>query len=612
MRKPLLLAVSLLAGTAACTSLLGDFSLGAGGTDGGSSSGSTQEGGSDGPAPGDDGGGNDADAGGETGPTVTSVPVGGSVYLGQKATLDGTKSTPSSTNGGQYAWALGQVPTGSGIKQGNINNATTATPSFTPDVLGEYDFTLKVTDTASGQSVSNSTKVFAVTPQIFFARGAVTDAGASAAYTVIDYDGGNAHPVVCPDTVVTSVPNEIATFAAYAGRAFDFWEAPAGQPSRLAGFMVDYTAGVGYSTHLYTTTSTTTCDGGGATALTGTFGPGTPYGSTPRFSPDGSRFAVYDKKWNIVTYPSTGTQPVNTVAQYPLSFGQPGLDPTGASGLNGYVQEPPRVEWVGRQAADGGQVYSVAWAAPMPIGGGVIGWGIVTAADAAFATPTTYMTCAGVLPRRFAILGDGSVVASYRQSTSGPEDLVHLNVNAGQCQVITNYTNLSNNAGAVATDFDISPDGKTIAYLAIDPTAQDASALMTGSSQLPGGHVFTVPVVGGSSSAVSVDLAVYGPRWIGAGGWLVYTRLDGVKGTQPVGSGGTLATSIVVKPFQGGGQSVVTTGDGVNTFASTSGSGACSAARGAGAGQSAWAAGAGLGGLIALAGIVRVRRRRLR
>jgi hypothetical protein len=153
----------------------------------------------------------------------------------------------------------------------------------------------------------------------------------------------------------------------------------------------------------------------------------------------------------------------------------------------------------------------------------------------------------------------------------------------------------------------VSPDGSTIAFLEINPTTQDAAPWAQGTSQLPGGYVFTVPVSGGTPKQFSPTPAIYGPRWIGAGGWLVWTRLDGVTSSSPVGIGGAqIATSVVAQPAGGGTTNVYAKGDGVSSFVSTSGSGACSTAPGAGTARGL--AGALLG-LLAFAALLRKRSR---
>jgi hypothetical protein len=155
----------------------------------------------------------------------------------------------------------------------------------------------------------------------------------------------------------------------------------------------------------------------------------------------------------------------------------------------------------------------------------------------------------------------------------------------------------------------VSPDGTVIAFLKIDPTTQDASPWAQASSQLPGGYVYSVPVVGGSPSQIAIEPAIYGPRFVGAGGWIVFTRLDGVAGTGGVGNGSQIATSVVIKKANGGLPRAVASGDGVTTFVSSSGSGSCSAGPGAGLGRRAapWAM-----SFVALLAFARILRRRLR
>jgi hypothetical protein len=213
------------------------------------------------------------------------------------------------------------------------------------------------------------------------------------------------------------------------------------------------------------------------------------------------------------------------------------------------------------------------------------------------------------VPREFAVLADGSVIASYRATASGPEDLVHLKVSGGQCSPTLNYTSLPAASGGVATDFAVSPDGTQVAYLLDSAADAGPWAVDDAGSQLPGGNVYVVPVAGGTPKQASTAPALFGPRWIGGGAWLVFTRLDGVTGSGAVGGGGGMvASSVVIVPMGGGGiSSIVAKGDGVTSFVSTSGSGACSTALGAPGGAGATGA-AGLISLVAFAGLLRARR----
>ncbi|HEY3822083.1 MAG TPA: hypothetical protein VGL81_33185 [Polyangiaceae bacterium] len=564
MRKHLLLVLSLGAATAACTSLLGDFTVKASAGDGGSSSGG-------------EGGGTD---------TCKAVTSDVSVYLGQKATLDGSGSTTTSSDSLTYSWSVGAVPPGSGVATNTLSGGSTAQASFTPDLPGDYTLVLTV---SAGDCPPPSTPatVHALLPQVLFAQGSIAG-GAQASYVVADLDGGPPHPVMCPDTVVTSVPNEIATFAAYAGRAYDFWEAPAGQPSNYAAFTVDFLGG-NYTTHLYAGTTASGCDASLPHDLgTNGFGP-SPFGTQPRFNKSGTRFAVYDSQFNILTFAPDGSSQ-HTVTQY--GTGQSGVAQLDPLGRGPAYNEPPRVAWNSSGT-------ELAWARSNQTTGG---WEVVTAPDQPNATPTLYMSCAGVTPREITLLDDGSIIAGYRASTTSGENIFQLTAdNQQKCQVEHQYTSVSDASTAIAADFDVSPDQKTLAYLQLDPSVQDASLWnLSPSGQYPGGYVYIVPINAGSPpTQVSTQPALFGPRWIGGGTRLVFTGLDGTSDSGPP------KTSVVVISPDGGGHQVVAQGDGVNTFVSTSGSSACDVAAGR-----VGPFGAALVSLAACAQILRRRRRR--
>lgn len=534
--------LTFLGGSAVgCTSLLGDFVVSTTTTDAGiptdGAMTSTQP-----------------DAGAAVVQAMTSDV---SVFVGQLATVDASNST--ATQGTlAFAWTVLLAPDGSGVTTNSLTGASTAKASFVPDVGGQYE--LQVTVSAGGSTDAHTARVSAAWPQVLFAQGAVDDAGiGSATYTVSDFEGGS-HPVLCPDVITnSSVP--IAAFAAYAGRTYDFWEAPPGEPLKFAAFTLDLVPDAGLFAHLWSGTSDSTCESPPFDYSATGFGPGRPYGSEPHFSPDGSRFVVFDQDWHIVTYAADGADAgsPNVVATYAVPYRQAGafLDPVASGPDAGYLFEPPRVAWT-----DNG----LAWAQPTESG-----WEIVTAPDVPDASPTPYMTCKGTTPREIAMLRDGTVVASYRPTADASENIHLLKPDAQQnCYHEQQYTNLVDSGASVATDFAVSPDETQIAFLQLDTTSQDASPWVDGDSHLPGGYVYVVPVGGGTPTLVSNEPAVYGPRWIGAGSALVFTRLNGV-----VGAKGRPATSVVVIGLDGGADRIIAQGDGIASFVSTSGSAAC-------------------------------------
>jgi hypothetical protein len=589
MRSRVVLLIFLCSVTGlACTSLLGDFTVNARLTDAG---GSVEESGTD-------------DAGALPPVVVTATVSDVALYLGQAASLDASNST--TTRGTlSFAWTIDAVPPGSQITGDALSGSRSATPSFLPDAAGIY--TLHVSVSALGSSDTRAASVVVSLPQVLFAQGGSTGGPAggrsdggrqgSATYVLSDWKGGGAHPVVCPD-VVSGASGPGADSAALAGRSYDFWEAPAGQPSKFAAFTWNDSDG-GLSAHLWTGSVDSGCGQPPIDLGSARFGPGRPFGSSPHFKPDGSRFVVFDHDWHIVTYstdPKDGPDATHDVAIYavPPSQGSSVLDPTSisaiaarADGGRGYLFEPPRVEWTAT---------GLAWAQPARDG-----WEVVTAKDVTGAPLSTYMTCTGVTPREIAWLADGTVIASYRDPSRDPqglssvgqssENIYQLKPDAQQnCTHELQYTHvlpsaLPSDAGAgagVATDFSVSPDGTKLAYLQLDPSVEDASAWAGGIWPIPGGYVYVVPVAGGTPTRVSNEPAMVGPRWLAGGTALVFTRLDGVA----VASGNP-ATSIVVMAADGGGPHAIASGDGVVTFVSTSGNAACNASAGGGWGGGA-------------------------
>ena len=79
----------------------------------------------------------------------------GNVSTGMPVKLDGTGSTPYKTGTAlTYSWTLTTKPTGSSAV---VSNATTSTPTLTPDVAGVYVMSLTVTEAGVSSTASTST-----------------------------------------------------------------------------------------------------------------------------------------------------------------------------------------------------------------------------------------------------------------------------------------------------------------------------------------------------------------------------------------------------------------------------------------------------------------------
>jgi hypothetical protein len=176
------------------------------------------------------------------------------VYIGQTAVASAT-ATPGSAS---FVWTVTSVPTSSAVTSASLTGPATATPSFVPDLPGAH--VLHAAASAPGATGSHDVHVTVATATVFYGRyelpanGSVDAAPvATEAYFAAGADGANARAVMCPTAVSNSNdPYEI-------GVAFDFWEPPAGQPYKFAGFYPVVGDGGSGQVQLVVGTSSSTC-----------------------------------------------------------------------------------------------------------------------------------------------------------------------------------------------------------------------------------------------------------------------------------------------------------------------------------------------------------------
>jgi hypothetical protein len=397
--------------------------------------------------------------------------------------------------------------------------------------------------------VSTTATVHAFAAPVFFARAAMDSYGGEVGIQASGHDKSDEHGVAC---ALAFSPSEEPTYRTRtliaAATTMDVWEAPAGQPSRFVfsgtTSLTQDDAG-NYDTFLISGTTRNSCLTAPTTLRTGT-APSGSFGQ-PRMSLDGTRVAFLE--------PVGASFGVSTI----------GFDGSGYRALAPIYASPPasndessdiRPEW--------SDATHVAW--PRPTGTGT--WSIVVASDAANATLVTFMTCTGSTPHHIALLADGNVVASYSPTATAPSDIFVLRPDSNKvCTSVKNLTQLAGDNASRAHDFAVSPDQKWVAYLRWDATLHGGAASTSNE-----GDLHLVPVDGSAPSRPvgAATLGRIGPRWIGGGSRLAWTRSGPVD---PDGGDPRAAGSVTVVLLDGGGAVDIAKGDGLSTVVGAVGPG---------------------------------------
>ncbi len=91
---------------------------------------------------------NNCDGIADDAPNAVAAVTPGVHYTCSSFTLDGTGSADPSGGAITYDWSLTSAPTGSTTTTADITTTTDASPTFAPDLAGDYTFSLTVTGTA--------------------------------------------------------------------------------------------------------------------------------------------------------------------------------------------------------------------------------------------------------------------------------------------------------------------------------------------------------------------------------------------------------------------------------------------------------------------------------
>jgi MYXO-CTERM domain-containing protein len=492
--------------------------------------------------------------GGPTGPVLTVSDKRSKAFLGQTVKVDGAAVAPNIT--ADFVWKVIAAPSESAVKTETIQDATTGSPSFKPDVLGLYS--LEVSGTKDGVASSVILFVEALDAPVFWREATFTQSSGSSMASSLSTHVGGVHgsfsrSVDCPVEKLDggSTETQLALMSArIGGNAGDVWEGPPGTPSRVVFPTVDGdSSGSVLTTTLTVATSQSACGAAEAKIVDKSVSDGGSGLTLPdaivatRLSPDGNRIAYAH---NVQGRARLGTMGFDGADVRDISAFQSGasggLDQDAgvvitASG-GGFPMGPVAPRW-----KDATHVGWITFFGPTATTENPSDWELYVAEDKVGATPELVMRCTGSGVRSFDFLPDGSIVATARHLASADSGapltmnaLVYRANATKECEVARNLTN-NTLPNAVARDLALSPDKTQIAFFSgtgtgFANTSNDALALVT------------VPVDGSRpatqvpGSAGPADPGI-GPRWVAGGTMLTWGRFAtmGNGGGLPMGVG---------------------------------------------------------------------------
>lgn len=524
--------------------------------------------------PGTDGGAEAA----SSGPVFTVSEARAKIYLGQTAKIDGATLAPGITS--NISWSVVAAPSGSAITAATLQGATSASPSFKPDLLGGY--TLQISGSKDGVTASVLVFIEAVDAPVFWRQSDVLaiDGGfgsISLSTHAGGIYGGSDRTVSCaPDSGSSSDPNVLGAVVGFGFRfgasAGDVWEAPPGTPSRVVFVEVSAGSGGGVRTSLSVATSQSSCGSPESRELealtTSAIEAGAetvpPLGSLvqgARFSPSGNRIAYLhdvDFKARLTAIGVDGSAKRELAPFYGLANGA-GLDPDAGSSFASQGGQPPVLQLSPRWK-DETHVGWITFVGPDATSSLRAEWELYVVEDVAGASPVRVMHCAGSSPSSFDFLPDGTIVAATRHANGNqtPMDLLvyRTSTATGECEVVRNLTN-NTKSDAVARDLALSPDKSQIAFFSgtgpggsLDSSNDLALFVVPADGSRPG---TLVPGAGRDANAG------IGPRWAAGGTaltWGSVVLLGGQQLSIPAAGGvrrTVVATTVVTRTDGDGG-----------------------------------------------------------
>lgn len=455
-------------------------------------------------------------------PKITATPD----LVGFTSALDGSGSTDPAGRTLSFGWRFESVPQGSKVTNASLSAASAAQTTFEPDLGGTYTVTLRV---QAGDDVNEVTKdVVVPTWPVYFSDGNITTSGTTQSFNLVRSDGTGARPLSCVYTVDmgSSGAGEGGALQAVAISGFGSLATyETGDDPLIAfpqftfvsdamgRFRVPFQMFVGSSRSDCMTRPASRVD----TLAPAVLGAGnTSFYLFTRFSPNGRRISFL---------------------AIPQGSGKPSLVTVGIDGKDMRVVTdqatmiPPT--WIddntiayGVQAGASSAGYIFKKATDVQNGG---------------MSATTVHDCSGASPP-FAEIGQfevhGNTVFLAARADNAAPITIHKNT-LGTCAAAPFVTT---EAGAVALDFSVSPDGKTMLF---SSSTGYAPLDLGGSFVNRVTDIWSVPVDGSAPpKKLGGDPALidFGARFIANGRQIIWTQFAPLRETD-MGRGGSYEPS---------------------------------------------------------------------
>jgi hypothetical protein len=447
--------------------------------------------------------------------------------VGYPTRLDASGSSDAEGRTLGYAWEVVSVPPGSQVTTATLSARSGAQVSFEPDLGGEYQ--LRVTAAADGESVERVVLFTVPTVPLFFYQGSGLSAQ-QLGVGIMRSDGTGKRLLSCAIKALSpdgGTPSDLYGSLRFSGLfGLRAWEPPktaaAGAPWRVTFLEVvptpDGTQAEEF--RLWAGDENSGCDTEPARRIDSTGFTNDHRHFYPRFSPDGNRVLYVDEPQDASAFTfRLMTIAIDRTQQRQIRGGMPQL-----KGVPPAWYDATHVVWV-EDLSTTATPHLVIYKASDNNAAGDTG-----------GDRTVLLDCGGVLNviNQIEVLDGDILISGGEKSTIGPGAgaLEIYRMKPGACTLASKIA--SEPVRGMAWDFAVSPDGKSIVYMAtFGPGGTKAN-----------NDLWVVPSDGSAPPRYFAGNPKYydfGPRWVAGGRQIVWTQA--ADGEPPRGGGLMIANA---------------------------------------------------------------------